>query len=211
VLTLLGLDPGGGNVLGKLDVDAEMRDGADDRVMVRDQSDAPDALLAACVGEETRVNVGFVGASPETRVVVVHAFQRLPAHLPAVWGPETRARMAQALLGRSVGSLPGDAIFLAHGGSGPALVPLSLEPGACYLAVAALSDSANGGIGLSVRVGGRERQDPRTEDGTAAAVAFCAETRGHALAEVDARGAPLFGWAVALYRLESGVWDPPGW
>lgn len=192
---------------GKLDVDAEMRDESNDHLMARDQTDAPDARIAACVGQVTRVNVNFVGATADARVVVSHELLHLPEHLPAVWGSEIRARMAQTLLARHLVSLPRDAAVLAQGGSGSVGLGLPLEPGACYLAVASLAPQATGGIGLRVRVAGRESVDARTADQVAAAVAFCAGTHRHGLAEVDARGAPLFGWALAVYRLQSGIWD----
>jgi hypothetical protein len=191
----------------RLDLDAEMRDVADDRLMARDQTDAPDARIAACVGEAMRVSINFVGATPNARVVVTHVFRHLPEHLPTVWGSEVRARMAQSLLARHVVSLPSDASLLAQGASGSLAVPLSLEPGACYVAIAALADQATGGIGLRVRVATRESVDARTADQVGAAVAFCAGTHERGLAEVDARGAPAFGWALALYRVQSEIWD----
>jgi hypothetical protein len=191
----------------RLDLDAEMRDTSDDRLMARDQTDAPDARIGACVGEAMRVSINFVGATPDARVVVTHAFRHLPEHLPTVWGSEVRARMAQTLLSRHVVSLPSEASVLAQGASGSLALPLSLEPGACYVAVAALADQATGGIGLRVRVAARESVDARTADQVGAAVAFCAGTHERGLAEVDARGAPLFGWALAVYRVQSEIWD----
>ena len=191
----------------RLDLDAEMRDVSDDHLMARDQTDAPDARIAACVGEAMRVSINFVGATPDARVVVTHAFRHLPEHLPAVWGSEVRARMAQTLLARHVVSLPSEATVLAQGGSGSLAVPLSLEPGACYVAVAALADQATGGIGLRARVATRESVDARTAEQVGAAVAFCAGTQERGVAEVDARGAPLFGWALAVYRVQSEIWD----
>jgi hypothetical protein len=190
-----------------LDLDAEMRDATDDHLMARDQTDAPDARVAACVGEATRVNINFVGGTPDARVVVTHDFRRLPERVPTVWGSAVRARMAQTLLARHVISLPNDASALAEGGMGSAALPLALEPGACYLAVATLAEQATGGVGLSVRVAGRESVDARTTDGVGSVVAFCAGANRRALVSVDARGAQPFGWAFAAFRLQSGIWD----
>jgi hypothetical protein len=189
----------------RLDLDAEMRDASDDRLMARDQTDAPDARIAACVGQVARVSINFVGATPNARVVVTHAFRHLPEHLPTLWGSEVGARMAQALLARDLVSLPRDASVLAQGGSGSLALPLALEPGACYVAVAALADQETGGIGLRVRVAARESVDARTADQVGAAVAFCAGTHERGVAEVDTR--PLFGWALAVYRVQSEIWD----
>jgi hypothetical protein len=192
-----------------LDVDAEMRDLPDDHLLARDQADAPDARLATCVGETTRVSVVFVGASADGHVLVTHTFRPLPAHLPTAWGSEVRARMAQTLLARHVPGLPHDAAFLAQGDSGSVSLALSLEPGACYLAVALLAERGAHGIGLSVRVHGREGTDARGADEEGAAVAFCAGPYRQGLAEVDSRGASLLGWDLAVYRLENGIWEPP--
>jgi hypothetical protein len=191
----------------RLDVDAEMRDASDDHLMSRDQTDAPDARVGACVGEETVVTINYVGATPGTRVVVTHELRRLPKHLPTVWGNEIRARMAQTLFVRHVYSLPTEASTLAQGGSGTLALPLTLEPGACYLALAVLSEPATEGIGMSVRVGARESADVRTADDVGSTVAFCAGTHLKGQLEIDARGAPLFGWALAIYRLQNGIWD----
>jgi hypothetical protein len=194
---------------GKLDLDAEMRDASDDRLLARDRTDAPDAQLAACIGEPTRVNVVFAGSPPGAPVLVSHARWPLPDHLPALWGSETRARMARVLLVRHVSSLPRDPVQLAQGGFGLTSIPLSIEPGGCYLAVVALARESARAIGLRVRVGVLDAGDARGIDEDGAAVAFCAGARTHALAEVEARGTPLLGWGLALYHLQSGIWEAP--
>jgi hypothetical protein len=192
---------------GKLDVDAEMRDASDDHVLSRDQTDAPDAQVAACVGEETRVRVAFVGARSESPVLVAHIFHRLPDHLPTLWGSEVRARMAQALLARHAPSPSRDADVLAQGSAGSVSLPLSLEPGGCYLAVAALAERGAHGLGLTVRVDGREAGDARGVDDAGAVVAFCAGAQRQAQAQLEAR--TILGWNLAVFRLENGVWEPP--
>ncbi|HLK40016.1 MAG TPA: hypothetical protein VKU41_24840, partial [Polyangiaceae bacterium] len=118
----------------KLDLDAEMRDALGDRLLARDRTDAPDARLAACVGEGTQVDVVFVGSPPGVPVLVTHWMQPLPQHLPTLWGSEARARMAHVLLTRKALPPPRDPIFVAQGGVGMTPVPVSLEPGGCYLA-----------------------------------------------------------------------------
>jgi hypothetical protein len=192
---------------GKLDLDAEMRDAADDRLLARDRTDAPDAQLSACVGESTQVNVVFAGSPTGAPVLVSHASWPLPAHLPTLWGSEARARMAHVLLTRHLPSLPREPAQLAQGGYGVTPVPLSVEPGACYLAVVALAKEASRALGLHVHVGTTDVADDRGVDDDGAAVAFCAGERTRALAEVEARGTPLLGWGLALYRLQSGIWE----
>jgi hypothetical protein len=192
---------------GKLDLDAEMRDESDDRVLARDRSDAPDAQLAACVGDATHVDVVFAGSPPGAPVLVAHFAWPLPDHLPELWGAEARGRMAHVLLARHVASLPRDPVMLAQGGSGATPIPLSIEPGACYLGVTTRIKEAARAIGLRVHVGSTDAFDDRGIDGDGAAVAFCAGKLDGALAEVEAHGTPLLGWGFALYRLQSGVWE----
>jgi hypothetical protein len=210
-LQLFAFDPRTAHVgrRGKLDLDAEMRDGTSDRLLARDRTDAPDATLATCVGEPTRVSVLFGGAPGGSAVLVSHAAWPLPRHLPALWGSETQGRMAHVLLTRHVVSLPEDAVQLGQGGYGVTPVPLAIVPGACYVAVVSLIKESARSLGLRVRVGTTEAADDRGIDDDGAVVAFCAGARTHALAEVEARGAPLLGWGLALYRLETGVWEAP--
>jgi hypothetical protein len=206
---LFALDPRSGRTgrRGKLDLDAEMRDSSDDRLLARDRSDAPDATLAACVAETTRVTVLFGGAPPGSSVLVTHAAWPLPEHMPALWGGDAQWRMAHVLLARHVVSLPADPVQLAQGGYGVTPVPLAILPGACYVAVVALVKESTRSLGLRVRVGTTDAADDRGVDEDGAVVAFCAGPRTHALAEVEARGAPLLGWGLALYRLAAGAWE----
>ena len=97
--------------------------------------------------------------------------------------------------------------MLAQGVSGVTPIPLSIEPGACYLGVAARIKDAARALGLRVHVGDNDAFDDRGIDGDGAVVAFCAGNRTRALAEVEARGTALLGWGLALYRLQSGVWE----
>jgi hypothetical protein len=210
-LQLFAIDPRAGHSprRRKLDVDAEMRDAADDRLMARDRTDAPDAQLSVCVGDTTRAAIVFVGAPAGSPVLVSHVEWALPEHLPPTWGGEVRARMAHLLLGRHLVSLPSDAMQLAQGGSGVTPVPLPIEPGACYLAVVALAQGTAHSLGLRVRVGARDVVDDRGSEDDGAMVAFCAGDRTVASAQVEAHGTPLVGWGLALYRLQSGVWEVP--
>ncbi len=210
-LQLFALDPRASmpSRRGKLDLDAEMRDEADDRILARDHSDAPDAQLEACVGDATHVEVAFAGSPPSAPVLVAHFAWQLPDHLPTLWGGEGRGRMAHVLLARHVASLPRAPVMLAQGGSGVTPIPLSIEPGGCYLGLTTRTKEAARAIGLRIHVGSNDAFDDRGIDGDGAAVAFCAGGRSHALAEVEARGTQMLGWGFALFRLQSGVWEVP--
>ena len=191
---------------GKLDLDAEMRDASGDRILARDRTDAPDARLDLCVAEVTKVGVVFAGAPAGAAVLVAHVAWPLPERLPTLWGSEARARMAHVLLTRHVHSLLREPVLLAQGGSGTTPVPLSVEPGACYLALLSVVQGATRSVGLRVHVGVRDAFDDRGVDENGAVVAFCAGDHTGALAEVEARGTPLLGWGMALYRVGS-TWE----
>jgi hypothetical protein len=190
----------------KLDLDAEMRDASGDRILARDRTDAPDARLDLCVGDVTKVGVVFAGSPPAAPVLVAHFAWPLPEPLPTIWGSEARARMAHVLFTRHVRLLLREPVLLAQGGSGTTPVPLSIEPGACYLALVAVVQGATRSVGLRVHVGVRDTFDDRGVDENGAVVAFCAGDRTDALAEVDARGTPLLGWGMALYRV-GAAWE----
>jgi hypothetical protein len=210
-LTLFAVDPRAEHPLrrGRLDLDAELRDASDDRLLARDHTDAPDAELAVCVGETTAVSIFFAGSPPGSQVLMSHSAWALPDHLPSLWGREAPARMARVLLTRHVSGLPFEPILLAQGASGSTAIPVEIEPGGCYLAIVALVQGAGHAVGLRVHVGGRDMADDRGVDDNGAAVAFCAEGHSVARAEVEAHGMPLLGWGLAVYRLQSGVWELP--
>ncbi len=209
VLELLAPDPRASDPPGhgKLDLDAEMRDASGDRVLARDRSDAPDARLSLCVGEDTAVEVGFVGSPPGGPVTVAHWAWPLPAHLPSLWGAEAMARMAHVLLTRHAMPLLHEPAVLTQGGSGFTAMPTPVEPGACYVAVVAVTQGAARSITLRARVGGQESIDDRGPDENGAVVAFCSGERDAVVMDVDVRGTPLLGWGLALYRVADGIWE----
>jgi len=189
-----------------LDLDGSMRrEGGE--VIAEDLSSAPDVRLETCVGTMTRVSVTFDGAPRGSAVVGIHAFHPFPAHMPESMPTEVRARFASALLARGVQPLGSDAVALARGGSGSTPVPIELEPGACYVAVAAM-DHARGrghGISIQVAVGSRVSRDEQGSKDGAALVAFCARDSAHASIDVTSRS-NASGWGVAVFRVAGGAW-----
>jgi hypothetical protein len=197
--------PGGFARRMRLDLDATLRD-EDGLVLAHDHTSAPDARIDVCVGEATTTSVLFEGAPPGSPVLTTHASSPLPEHLPMAWGRGTRARMAAALLPRHVGVLPGDAVLLAQGASGLTPVPIPVEPGACYVAVAAMERGHARGLGLRVVIGARESVDERGTNDESTAVAFCAGDRDRVRLEVEARSTGV-SWGLALFRVASSVWE----
>jgi hypothetical protein len=109
--------------------------------------------------------------------------------------------MAHVLLSRHVHLLLSEPVLLAQGGSGTTPIPLSIEPGACYLALVSVVQGSSRSVGLRVHVGVRDAFDDRGVEENGAVVAFCAGDRPDALGVVEARGTPLLGWGMALYRV----------
>jgi len=191
----------------RLDLDATMRD-EDGGVLAHDHTTAPDARIDVCLGEATTATVAFEGAPPGASVLRTHASSPIPQRLPSTWGRDTRARMAAALLPRHIGALDSDAVFLAQGASGLTPLAVDLEPGACYVAVAALERGRAHGLGLRVAVAATESVDERGTNEDASAVAFCAGGRDRGRIEVEARSSGV-SWGLAVFRVASGVWEWP--
>jgi hypothetical protein len=82
----------------------------------------------------------------------------------------------------------------------------AVEPGACYVAVAAATRGAPRGLVLRAVVGADEHADERGTGDGAALAAFCTRDRDRARISIEARGSSL-AWAFALYRMTSGGWE----
>lgn len=190
----------------RLDVDAELRDPGNDRVLARDRTEAPDARLEACVGRTTRVNVVFAGAPPNGELTSTLASWPLPERLPSMWGPVTRSKMARVMFARHVAIPADDPVFLGQGSSGTTPFPVPVETGGCYLAVVALTHGHARSLQIRSVVGARESTDERGAAEEAALSAFCVNAHESAHVEVHARGTGV-GWGLALFRMKSGVWE----
>jgi hypothetical protein len=190
----------------RLDVDAELRDPGNDRVLARDRTEAPDARLEACVGRTTRVNVVFAGAPPNAELTSTLASWPLPERLPSLWGPVTRSKMARVMFTRHVAIPADDPVFLGQGSSGTTPFPVPVETGGCYLAVVALTHGHARSLQIRSVVGARESTDERGAAEEAALSAFCVNAHESAHVEVHARGTGV-GWGLALFRMKSGVWE----
>jgi hypothetical protein len=157
------------------------------------------------VGAPPPGTVVFAGSPPDEPIVVTHLSWSIPPRLPLTWGTDTRARMAAALLLHHVTTPGSEAVLLAQGPSGLTPVPLALEPGACYLAVAAAAHGHSRGIGLHAVVGARYSSDDRGTNDDSALVSFCAKDQSAGRLEVEVRGVGV-AWALAVFRVESGTW-----
>jgi hypothetical protein len=207
-IEIFGVDPragSGGGKVGRLDVDAELRNADDDTVLARDRSEAADARLEACVGGDTLGEIYFAGTMPHSEVALTRAVWGIPEHLPRTFGRDARARMAAALHARHAPNLIDEPVSLIQGPAGTTPVALELDPGACYLAVAAISHGTPRGIGLRATAGGQIASDERGLNDDSGVVAFCARGERSAQIVVDARGTSL-SWVLAVYRVALGAW-----
>jgi hypothetical protein len=189
----------------RLDVDAELRDDGDE-LLARDRTDASDARLEACVGEAIGASVVFAGAPANAQVAATHAWWPLPERLPTAWGAEARGRMAKALHVRHAAEPTNAPIALFQGPAGTTPIALPIEPGGCYLVVAAVTHGHVRGLGVRASVGARDASDERGSEDDAGAVAFCARDQSIARLEVEARGTSV-AWGLAVFRLQSAVWE----
>lgn len=188
----------------RLDVDAELRDG--DHILARDRTEAPDARLEACVGKPSRLTLAFAGATPGSDVVVLRGSWPLPARLPSLWGAGARGRMARVLFVRHVAVPADEPVFLAQGGSGATSVPVPVEVGGCYVAIAAVTHGRPRQLQLRATVGARESVDERGAAEEAALTAFCVRAHEKARVEVLARPSGV-AWGLSVYRVKSGIWE----
>ena len=188
----------------RLDVDAELRDG--ERLLARDRTEAPDARLEACVGSASAVSLVYAGAPPHSELIVTHGTWPLPARLPAIWGPAARSKMARVMFLRHVAVPADDPVLLAQGSTGTTPVPLSVEPGGCYVAVVGVVRGHARQLQLRALVGARESTDERGASEEAALTAFCVRAHESARVEVLARGTGV-SWGLSLFRVKSGAWE----
>ncbi|MDI1432738.1 hypothetical protein [Polyangium sorediatum] len=184
------------------DVDAEARDDAG-RMLARDRSEAADARLDFCLGEATRVTVPFAGAAGMVPMMVIDSVWPIPRVIPNYWGARTRAGFAFALRRRNAPEPTAAPVFESLGVAGPTMVPVTLEPGRCYLAALAVARGESRGLRLAATVGDRYMRDEVVDRPEGAVLAFCAESEESARIDVEARGSGVW-WTFALFALGGG-------
>jgi len=185
---------------GEVDIDAELRTMAGDESLAGDGSENGQATLEWCVGATTRARLLFGGAAAERDVTVVQSSFELPEALPPEWGPIARGRLAMALgadLRRTLASSP---IYASLGVQGSTLLPLSVEPGACYVVAASSIRGGATNLALGVESGTirRENNSPSSNEGVA--LSFCNDGANVATLEMQASGAGL-AWLLGVWQI----------
>jgi len=184
------------------DVDAEAID-PEGRLLARDRSESADARLDFCIGQTSRITVRYSGAAGLVPIVASDAVWPLPSAVPNHWGARARAGFALALRRRNAPAPTSPPILEALGALGPTFVPVSLEPGRCYLATVAIARGEPRGLRLAATLGDRFFRDETLDRPEGAALAFCTESEDSVRLDVEARGNGVW-WTLALFALDGG-------
>lgn len=170
------------------DLDAELRAESDERTLAKDLSEARDARLDACVGEDDLGRLRVVGARPGARLEVLAS--SLPPVPTANVVPLAAAELARLVRARGLGSLDPRATLVAHVGAGLTSVGFEGRPGRCYAAVAATSLGRPRAVGLRVVGPVSDAVDERGGDAPVAVAPVCFDGAGRPRArlEVAVRG-----------------------
>jgi hypothetical protein len=185
-----------------VDVDADVRLPRAQEPMAQDGSQAPDASVEFCIGEDGEVTLRYAGVGGAAPVRVIVAHWSLPKGLPSAFGPTARGGLARALWRRGAPRVRRAPVLLVKGAAGSTVVPIEVAPNSCYLAAMALGGGTASGARLIARLPSDRRHDDTQDAATAAtAVSFCTGPRDRrASIEVDLRADGAW-WGLALWRM----------
>lgn len=174
-----------------------------------ERGDGLDASVRLCAGEESELVLEFGGAPAAVKVTVVGGSWPLPDGLPEAWGGTGKARIA-ALLQRHQVRIRGGPVDQALGIQGPTIMPVGVEPGACYVAVLAAVRGEPRGLALAALSGSVAAQNHGGPEGDGTLVSFCARSEPRAVIEADSRGSGLV-WLYALFQTGrvAALGEPP--
>lgn len=182
------------------DIDAEVREAEAGRVLARDRADAPDSRLDLCLGETTVVEVSFIGAAGAVGVTASDARWPIASSVPTRWGARARGGFAAALRKRRSPDPADLPIFESLGVQGITTIPMTVEPGRCYLAAVSILRGESRGIRLTASLGDRTSRDEAVERPEGAAIAFCSESERVARIDIEMRGTSPW-WALAVWAM----------
>jgi hypothetical protein len=185
-----------------MDLDAEMRESATERLLARDRSDAPDVRLELCAGATMGADLAYAGAPGAVHVMMLDAVFLLPRGAPTMWGARARAGIAGAMVRHQLAPIDGDPVEQRLGVAGVTSVPFAIEPGACYLAALGIMRGEPRLISLSARVDTRVAFDSSAGIAEGAGVGFCSTGSDATRLDVEVRGSAA-SWVLALYQLGS--------
>jgi hypothetical protein len=189
-----------------IDLDAEVRDSTTERLLARDRSDAPDVRVDLCVGATTAADLVFAGAPGAVHVTLMDALFPLPRGAPTMWGARARAGVAAALFRRKLPGIEGEPVEQRLGVSGVTSIPISIEPGGCYLSTVAAMRGEPRAITLSAKVDTRITYDATGGLSEGAAVAFCSNGTDKAYFDIEVRGSAV-AWVLDVWHMGSRPFD----
>lgn len=163
-----------------------------------ERGDGLDAAVSVCAADTARLAVDFAGAPARSPVWVMSARWAFPEGLPEAWGSGVRARVA-AVLRRHGVRVFGSPVDQALGVQGSTLMPVAVEPGACYVGVLAALEGRPLGLALAAAPGGIVSHNHGGLEGDGTLVSFCARSETRALIEADARGSAVI-WIFAMWQ-----------
>jgi hypothetical protein len=182
------------------DVDLEITEVEQNRVLASDHGESSDGDALVCVAAATPVNVRFGGVAPGAKLSLVRARWDLDPSLPARWAADARAHMSGVLRAerRLLGSAP--LVDEALGVQGDTLASIEVEPGACYLAVAVGLRGDVASLSIAAQTAGKVSQSKVDPDVPGAGVSFCTGAETRVLVEIDAHGSELV-WMSAVWQI----------
>lgn len=181
-----------------VDLDAELLDRESGARLAADGAEDADVALSVCIGQPTRVQLRFMGATPHAPLRLTHARWDLPRGLPSSWGSDARASLAQLAQNAHLKLLNAPS-YSSLGVQGTTLLPVEVEPGACYSALLVPLRGEVRNLSLSVQVHAPSEVPHGSADANGCAISFCAQGARLATLEVDGRGAGL-AWLLSVWQ-----------
>ena len=189
-----------------VDLDAELRDAATERLVARDRSDASDVHLDVCAGTSLGVDLLYAGAPGAVRILLVDQTFPLPRGVPTLWGSRARAGLASALRRRRIPSTESDPVDQRLGVAGVTSFPITVEPSSCYVAAVATMRGEPRAVVLTARVDTRVAFDANAGLIDNAAVAFCSTSGERVKVEIEVRGNAV-AWLFSLWEVGHRSFD----
>lgn len=188
-------EPNGAGARTQLEVESELDRSA--RLVSTEQGDGLHSAVTVCAAAEAELGLSYRGV-PGSPLRLLAARWPLPDGLPEAWGALPRAQVA-AILFRHHAKVSGFPVDQGLGIQGPTLLPLRVEPGACYVAVVAGIAGRSSGFSLAASAPGVSAQNHSGEENDGTLISFCARSGTEALLEADSRGYGV-AWIYALFQ-----------
>ncbi len=182
-----------------VDVDIELRWVLSDELVAADQTNSADASVGVCVGSRQVARLDFAGSIPGVPVLLMQTKWALPKGLPAHWSPNARGRIAGAIRTRHLHSLPGSPVYESLGISGVTVMPIEVEPGACYLAAAGVTHGQPTALALAASTDASQVRNQSNGAPGGAVVSFCSRGAVRGLVEIEAAGSGI-AWQLAVWQ-----------